>query len=307
MAYWHFEDLLGFVASRTELDFEGSALDLDEERSLVSNSTTSFVRTLATNAFDACAGAISELGAAPTATASNTITASASEPGSGDGFVEIASFGFRCTNRHFVSLGQLFDQKCFAASPVNATLGSAFHTCYMGERFRSWPPPRPLPPHTLAQSLETPKGIFCACAATFLEGYILTQMEWFKVAVLILLVVLAMGVVVSVHQIAQRTCGSASWWHLPKDDLPAEVELTKSPMPSRGASVATPNNRPTDPRAPLNFAYRDSIPNASRGVSVASRGMSVASRGVSVATLGGRPTDPRVPLNFMYRENSAAV
>jgi hypothetical protein len=88
------DNMLSGLASATELEFEGSALDFNEDlRTRSSEATTDFIQTLSTNAFRACGGTVVVAGAA-----ANASYVLGDELGSGSPALEGSSFTLRCNN-----------------------------------------------------------------------------------------------------------------------------------------------------------------------------------------------------------------
>jgi len=198
------DNMLSGLASATELEFEGSALDFNEDlRKRSSEATTDFIQTLSTNAFRACGGTVVVAGAA-----ANASYVLGDELGSGSPALEGSSFTLRCNNDASNMLGSI-GNTCLVGKTINATVGSRYHDCYNGTWFPSWPALHPIPPYGLVDSLNTPKGLFCACSTTFIEDYALWLTRCSTYFLISAAVFFFVVLLVAVHQLAQRCRGAA--------------------------------------------------------------------------------------------------
>lgn len=172
-------------------------VDLDAATESLSDTSTTVIKDVTTNAFDACDANVTAMGVDPT---------------SGYGF-----FQFRCENTYFKTLSTTINSACLATGAVNASAGSLFADCYAGELLSesSWPVPEnaPLPevpdpptPSTVLATLNTPKGVFCACSSELLRDYVL---KYLKFAKWIILGIAAFFMIVffsCIHQLCKRGC-----------------------------------------------------------------------------------------------------
>jgi len=150
---------------------------------LLDTASTAIISTLTTNTFSACEALVN---------ATNMPMA----------------YNFDCQQEYFESFANMINSTCMAASVttmLNTTTGSVFYNCYEGNTFTGWPATVHLTDGLLA-TLNTPKGLFCACSSTVITGYILPNLAWAKyvpiaVAVFFLLVFCA-----CIHQLCQRGC-----------------------------------------------------------------------------------------------------
>lgn len=116
---------------------------------------TTIVRDVVNNAFSACDG--------------NTTISN----------ITIDTFDFSCSDSDFEMLGATVD-RCMA-SPVNATIGTIMYSCYTSPR---WPTSVDLGTHDsgyeLLPVLQTPKGLYCACASAITNEFILRYITTVK-------------------------------------------------------------------------------------------------------------------------------
>jgi len=188
--------------------------------STVGRTGTTVIKTLATNAFYAC-------GAAINATSLPSV------------------FDFSCADPEFNMLQRTINSTCMDTSAFNTT----FYHCYEGDSFTGWQGVDPfgvavnLTTTTALATLNTPKGLFCACSSTLIDAYILPYLAWAKwlpigVCIFFILVFCA-----CVHQLCTRGCcgGKGREDNAEKDLQPESIQMTyhdAQPPPKKGKKGA---------------------------------------------------------------------
>lgn len=162
----------GTVANATEL--AGTAIGA---------AGTTVIKTLATNAFYAC-------GAKVNATSVASV------------------YTFECSNDEFNMLQATINNTCMDTTAYNAT----FSNCYAGGSFPQWTGVDPfgvavnLTSTTALATLNTPKGLFCACSSTIIDTYILPYLSWVKWLPIAVALFFCAVFVACCHQLYQRGC-----------------------------------------------------------------------------------------------------
>lgn len=155
-----------------------------------SSGGTSFVRTVSRNTFAACDA---EITYTPTPDV----------------------YDFRCRNQEdFKRLSYLMSRTCFEGEPVVGTYGSLFQRCVsdrVGTPFSSWEPEvnlvgRDPPPSSVLAVLNSPKGLFCACGSSLIDGYVLPFVEAAKVIAVCVMIFFYLVFVAGTVQVTLRCC-----------------------------------------------------------------------------------------------------
>jgi len=158
---FRYEDVLN-LATQANLDDE-----VKGGLAALSDAETTVVRDVVTKSFSACAG--------------NTTYNATDE-----------MYSFACSDSAFSGLGEAVDS-CMHDG-VNATIGTIMYSCYTSE---NWPPATPLNMPATVQNvlpvLQTPKGLYCACASAIMNEFILKYIgiaKWVGIGVAVFFVLI---------------------------------------------------------------------------------------------------------------------
>lgn len=90
-------------------------------------------------------------------------------------------YDFSCSNPDGIMQELAKEIDGCVASPINATAGTFFYGCYLSTAWNETTPlPQPPTDANLIPVLNTPKGVYCACAATIMNDFILRYVYVFK-------------------------------------------------------------------------------------------------------------------------------
>ena len=158
-----------------------------DAKSLLAGVSTTVIETLATNTFDACGANVTMAGGA-------------------------IGYVFTCNDDSFSFLEETITLGCLnPQSSINATNTSLYSTCYSSHdsdihSFPDLEAPVFLSEDSIIATLNTPKGLYCACSSTLIDSYVMPYLAWAKYISLVIIVFFVLVLFACIHQICQRGC-----------------------------------------------------------------------------------------------------
>jgi len=202
----------------------------------IDRASTAVVKTLATNAFYACGAMVNATLFSP------------------------AVYTFRCSDSAFSHLQDTINGTC--TNGLNASVGAAYYHCYAGGAYLSWSAVDAFghavnltASGTLA-SLNTPKGLFCACSSTVIDEYVLPYLRWAKWVVIALTNFLFFVLLACVHQLCERGCcgGRHGSQRVERNDLTPDANLSSIQTEMRTYPQMTQTKKAAAPGSHLSSA-----------------------------------------------------